>query len=1168
MKRNSFLHRSTLAALLAALALPIPRLPAATIDGSQGIDLGSNAAGYIYNGKAISLANDLGEANWAGAFSAGVLVPVANLTGFAAGSTLIPVGDLLPYRTFSLNVVNPSNAVTIGLNGGTGMITASQVKLTGGSPGAGKVLTSAADGTATWQTPSGSGSVTSVGSGIGLTGGPITSSGTLSLANTTVTAGSYGSASTIPTFTVDAQGRLTAAASVALPDTSATNEIQALSLAGNVLSLSNGGGSVTLPSGGGSGTVTSVATGTGLTGGPITGSGTISLASSGVTAGSYGSASAIPVITVDATGRVTSASTAAFTSTNLYTADGTLSAARTVTVGTNNLTFTGTTGQVVVSAPLKITTGTPGAGKVLTSDATGIATWQAVSGSGTVTNVAAGTGLTGGPITSTGTLSLANTAVTAGSYGSASTIPTFTVDAQGRLTAAASVALPDTSASNEIQALSLAGSTLSLSNGGGSVSLASLNTDSQNLSLTGTTLNISGGTGVNLATAGFLTAEVDGSITNEIQNLTVSGNTMNISGGSGATVPNLYTADGALAAARTVTMGTNNLTFTGTTGQVVVSAPLKITTGTPGAGKVLTSDATGIATWQAVSGSGTVTNVAAGTGLTGGPITSTGTLSLANTAVTAGSYGSASTIPTFTVDAQGRLTAAASVALPDTSASNEIQALSLAGSTLSLSNGGGSVSLASLNTDSQNLSLTGTTLNISGGTGVNLATAGFLTAEVDGSITNEIQALSLSGSTLALSNGGGSVNLASLNTDAQSLSVSGNTLNISGGTGVTVPNLYTSNGTLTGNRTVSQAGFSLTLGGPVTVGADLTVSGSQLMLGGARALVKEGNFLRLNYGGDCPSGVDLAGNLSVSGYVAMAGTQLYMEGARVLVKEGNLLRINYGGDCPSGCDLAGDLRVSGNLYSTSTIYLNGARALVKDGNFLRINYGGDCPSGCDLAGDLRVSSNLYCFNQLFLNGARALVKDVNTLRINYAGDFPNGVEIGGNLLIGGTCSATSFINTSDRRLKDNIKPTHYGLDAVMKMRVVDYNYKADPKKPHTGFIAQDLHHVYPEAVAVGGEDLKTQPWGVDYAKLTPLLTKAVQEQQQQIETLSNDKAALATQVKAQSEQLTAQAAEIAVLKQQQAKEIATLKAALEELHQLVVLKTTPREPGRKATASR
>jgi hypothetical protein len=53
----------------------------------------------------------------------------------------------------------------------------------------------------------------------------------------------------------------------------------------------------------------------------------------------------------------------------------------------------------------------------------------------------------------------------------------------------------------------------------------------------------------------------------------------------------------------------------------------------------------------------------------------------------------------------------------------------------------------------------------------------------------------------------------------------------------------------------------------------------------------------------------------------------------------------------------------------------------------------------------------------------------------------------------------------------------------------------------TGFLAQELYKLFPQAVHVGGQDAKLNPWTIDYSKLTPVLVKGIQEQQQQITDL-------------------------------------------------------------------
>jgi len=107
---------------------------------------------------------------------------------------------------------------------------------------------------------------------------------------------------------------------------------------------------------------------------------------------------------------------------------------------------------------------------------------------GTVTNIATGTGLTGGPITGTGTISLANTTVTAGTYGNASTVSQVTINAQGQITNAVNVSIVvANSAVTGLGTMSTQNANAVTITGG---NISGTNVSSSNVTITGGTINV------------------------------------------------------------------------------------------------------------------------------------------------------------------------------------------------------------------------------------------------------------------------------------------------------------------------------------------------------------------------------------------------------------------------------------------------------------------------------------------------------------------------------------------------------------------------------------------------------------------------------------------------------------------------------------------------------
>ena len=416
-----------------------------------------------------------------------------------------------------------------------------------------------------------------------------------------------------------------------------------------------------------SGGVTLINTGTGLTGGPITATGTISLANTAVTAGSYGSSTQVGTFTVNAQGQLTAAANSTITPSGI-------GAVASVSGTANEITATGTT-TVVLSLPAALTF----TGKTVTGGTFNMT--AATVGADTVTTNTATQTLTNKTLTAPVIATIVNTGTL--------TLPTSTDTLVGRAT------------TDTLTNKSISGATNTLTNiANASLTNSSVTVGTTAIALGASSLTLGGLTSVavtqdpvsalQLATKQYVDAVAEGLHVHASCAAATTGTLASITGGTvtynngtagvGATLTlsnalsvldgyTLLNGDRVLVK-NEATQANNGIYTWATSGTVLTRATdfdtaaeiasgdfTFVTYGTlyANTGWVQTNPVTTVGTdsivWSQFTGAGTYT---AGTGLT-----LAGTqFSITNTAVTAASYGSATQVGTFTVNAQGQLTLA------------------------------------------------------------------------------------------------------------------------------------------------------------------------------------------------------------------------------------------------------------------------------------------------------------------------------------------------------------------------------------------------------------------------------------------------------------------------------------------------------------------------------
>jgi hypothetical protein len=169
-------------------------------------------------------------------------------------------------------------------------------------------------------------------------------------------------------------------------------------------------------------------------------------------------------------------------------------------------------------------------------------------------------------------------------------------------------------------------------------------------------------------------------------------------------------------------------------------------------------------------------------------------------------------------------------------------------------------------------------------------------------------------------------------------------------------------------------------------------------------------------------------------------------------------------------------------------YRNGAnRLIITSGGNVLIGTGTDAGYTLNVAGNAQfIKSSTSTAMVVGLSGVTGSI-----IRFSYNGGFVGSISTDG--------SNTAYNTSSDYRLKQDIKDFN-GLDLLSRIKTYDFEWKSDNTRSY-GVLAHELQEVIDYAVHGGKDEEEMQ--GVDYSKLVPIMVKAIQEQQAQIQELKN-----------------------------------------------------------------